>query len=61
MSKRTLCVVCGAPVAEGHHPLWCRAAIVPGCPEDTLPLCLMVLPKFSLGPGPRCLQALVGH
>ena len=51
MSKRALCVVCGAPMAEGHHSLWCRAAAAQGCPGDALLLCLMVLLKFSLGPG----------
>ena len=50
MSKRALCLVCCAPVAEGRHPLWCRAATIPGCPGDVLPLRLMVVPKFSLGP-----------
>ena len=28
-----------------------RAATVHGCPGNALPLCLMVLPKFLLGPG----------
>ena len=44
------CVVCCAPVAEGHHSAWRRAAAVLGCLGDVLPLCLMVLLKFSLGP-----------
>ena len=26
--ERALCVVCGAPVAEGRQSLWCRAAAV---------------------------------
>ena len=32
VSKRALCVVCGAPVAEGHHSPWCQAAAAWGCP-----------------------------
>ena len=51
MSNRALCVVCCAPVAEGRVSLWRRAAAVQGCPGDALPLCLTVLPKFSLDPG----------
>ena len=51
VSKRVLCVVCCAPVAEGRHPLWRRAAAVQGCPGDALLLCLMVVPKFSRSPG----------
>ena len=50
MSKCAPSVVCCAPVAEGRHPLWCRAASVPGFPGDALPLCLMALLKVSLGP-----------
>ena len=53
MSKRELCVVCGAPVAAGRHSLWCRAAAVQGCPRDALTLCLMVQPKFLLDLGLR--------
>ena len=41
------CVWC---IVQGRYLLWCRAATVPGCPGDALPLCLMVLLKFSLGP-----------
>ena len=51
VSKRTLCAVCGAPVAKGHHFLRRWAAAAGGCPGDALPHCLMVLLKFSLSPG----------
>ena len=50
-TKRTLCVVCCTPMAEGRHSMWCRASAVHGCPGDALPLCLMVQLKFSLGLG----------
>ena len=39
------CLLCGAPVV-----VQCRVGAVRGCPGDALPLCLMVLRKFSLGP-----------
>ena len=38
-------------MVEGHHSLWRRAVAIQGCPGDALPLCLMLQPKFSLGPG----------
>ena len=54
VSECALCVVCCAPVAEGCQPLWGWAAAVQGCPRDTLPLCMMVRLKFSLGLGQGC-------
>ena len=55
MSNRPLCLVCCTPVVlVSLAPGSC----CPGLPWGALPLCLMVLPKFSLAqafvpPGPR--------
>ena len=56
--KGRRCVVCCAPVAEGHPSLWRWAAAFQGCLGDTLPLYLMVLLEFS---PPMHLRALVGQ
>ena len=45
MSERVLCVVCCAPVT-GQEPPPSTAALVQGCPWDSLPLHRLVQLKF---------------
>ena len=54
VSKRALCVVCGAPVAEGCPSLWCRAAAAwaalaptPHCPLPTTSCSVAVYGRTS--------------
>ena len=41
MSKHMLCVVCYAPMT-GQESSLRTAALVQGCPGDSLPLCVLV-------------------
>ena len=63
MSKRVLCVVCCAPVAEGRPSLWRWAlgGCCLGLPWGPLPLCLIVLLEFLEFLPPMRLRALVGQ